>query len=117
MQISTWGIGVALALGVTTAHAAQRVEREAGDAVNDSATAIDVEPIGEVAEAASTRGTACRASCAVSYAALCLRVQQLCAGATVITVGSAAVPCVTAIATACLTSAAVAVICADRCPP
>jgi len=75
------------------------------------------EPVGEVAEAVTTAGTACRASCVASYTALCLRVQDICTTATVITLGSAVIPCATATAVTCLTSAVVAVICTDRCPP
>ena len=54
---------------------------------------------------------------ATSYTALCLRVQYLCAGASVFTFGGATIPCAAGMAAVCLTSVAVAVICNDRCPP
>ncbi len=98
---SPWAIGgaLALALGAATAHAA------------------DVEPIGEVSQAATPAGTACRVGCATSYAALCIRVRNICAIGSVVTLGEAVIPCATAVAVTCLSATAVAVICADRCPP
>lgn len=114
MRLITWGIGGALALGTTLAHAGQNTEREAD---HDSIAANDEEPIGEVSQAATPAGTACRVTCATSYAAVCLQVQRICAVSTVVTIGSTAVPCATAIAVTCLTATAVAVVCADRCPP
>jgi hypothetical protein len=74
------------------------------------------ERIGEAQEAGTTRGEACRAACQVSYAAACLRVTVLCTGATVITIGGASVPCATAIAAVCLSSAALASVCVGQCP-
>ncbi len=105
MRIVTWGIGAALMAGASTAHA------DAPDTVPGE------ERIGEVAEAATQAGTACRVACATSYTALCLRVQYLCAGASVFTFGGATIPCAAGMAAVCLTSVAVAVICNDRCPP
>jgi hypothetical protein len=74
------------------------------------------ERIGDAPEA-STSGSACRAYCATSYATACWRVTQLCAGAEVVTVGASTIPCGTAIAAVCLSSAALASLCSDSCPP
>ncbi len=103
MRITAW-IGVAVALGASTA-------RGAGGAVSTE------EPIGEVAEAATTAGTACRVGCVGSYTALCLRVREICAVGSVVTLGSAVIPCAKAVLVTCLTTAMLAVICNDRCPP
>jgi hypothetical protein len=77
---------------------------------------IEAESIGEAQEA-STQGEACRAICAASYTAACLRVTTLCAGAEAITIGGATVACGTAIPVVCLSAAALGSICRGRCPP
>jgi hypothetical protein len=74
------------------------------------------EDIGEVAQAATAAGEACRAACATSYAAACYRVTALCAGAEVVTIGGATVACATAIPAVCLSSVALASICNGQCP-
>jgi hypothetical protein len=120
MRYVSWGIGVALTLGATAAKAGQPVDRDNVDAVDEGLDAASMggeEQIGEVGEAATSAGTACRVGCATSYAALCIRVRNICAIGTVVTLGETAIPCATAVAAVCLTSTAVAVICADRCPP
>jgi len=65
---------------------------------------------------ASLGGDACRAACAVSYAALCRHVIVLCATATVVTIGSTSIPCGTTITAACVGGAGLAAICGGRCP-
>jgi hypothetical protein len=94
------------AMGAEESEESESAPSEAGE----------LERTGEAVQA-STAETACRAACATSYAALCVRVQQICAGSTVVTVGGIAIPCATGVATTCLTSTALAVVCADRCPP
>lgn len=74
------------------------------------------ERIGEAREA-STAGDACVASCVASYALLCHRVRTICAVAAVVTIGSATVPCTTALVLGCVGGAALGAICARRCPP
>jgi hypothetical protein len=74
------------------------------------------ERIGEAQEA-SAAGDACVAACAASYALLCHRVRVICAAATVVTLGNATVECATALGFACVGGAALAAICARRCPP
>jgi hypothetical protein len=86
------------------------------DAV-DVAEALMGEQIGEARQAGTAEGEACRVYCATSYAAACLYVQHVCAGATVVTLGGAAVPCATATAAVCLSSVALGTLCAGRCPP
>lgn len=83
----------------------------------EARTLITSESIGEAPEAATTTGEACRAYCATSYAAVCLRITTLCAGAEVITIGTSSIPCVTAISGVCLSSVALASLCNGRCPP
>lgn len=73
------------------------------------------EAIGEASDEITT-GEACRASCATSYSAACLRVSMLCAGVTTITIGGATVACSAAIPAVCLSSVALASICTDKCP-
>jgi hypothetical protein len=116
MRIITWGIGGALALGATTALAAPTTGRE-GEVAIDGAAVSGEEPIGEVAEAATTAGTACRSACVASYAAACMRVQYLCTGATVFTFGGATIPCASGMAAVCLSSVVLAQVCSDQCPP
>jgi hypothetical protein len=94
---------------------AARIANDA-ESISTNSAAMDPERTGEAA-LASAVGDTCRAACAAGYAALCLRVQFLCAGATAITVGTATVPCVTAIAVACIGSAAVGAVCTGRCQP
>jgi hypothetical protein len=74
------------------------------------------ERIGEAREA-SAASDACVAACAASYALLCHRVRVICAAAAVVTLGSAAVECATALGVACVGGAALAAVCARRCPP
>lgn len=74
------------------------------------------ERIGEAREA-SAASDACVAACAASYALLCHRVRVICAAAAVVTLGSATVECATALGVACVGGAALAAICARRCPP
>jgi len=75
------------------------------------------ERIGEAALAGTAAGDACRAACAVSYAALCLRVTQICAAAEFVTLGGVTLPCATAVTTVCLSTVAIGSLCRDRCPP
>jgi hypothetical protein len=118
MKSTTWVTGLAVALGAATAHADPTAERE-GDAARpiEGDAVLDEEQIGEVAEAATAAGTACRSACVGGYAAACLRIQYLCTGATVFTLGGATVPCATGMAAVCLSSIVLGQICSDRCPP
>lgn len=75
------------------------------------------ERIGDAAQAGTAAGDACRSACAVSYAALCLRVTQICATAEVVTIGGVTLPCATAVTAVCLSSVAIASLCRDRRPP
>ena len=118
MRIVTWGIGAALMAGMSTAQAASTGAREVCvEGLPDGDAVCDEELVGEVAQAATQAGTACRVACATSYTALCLRVQYLCAGVSVFTFGGATIPCASGMAAVCLTAVAVGVICNDRCPP
>jgi hypothetical protein len=75
------------------------------------------ERIGEASEAmGSAAGEACRAACASAYALLCTRVAIICGSAAVVTIGSATVPCATALMVACGGGAGLASLCAGRCP-
>jgi hypothetical protein len=76
------------------------------------------EQIGEAQEGAGTAaGDACRVYCATSYAATCMAVQRACVGVDVVTLGGASIPCATATAAVCLSSVALATLCAGRCQP
>ena len=93
------------------------VEAVSARDIEDAREIIMRERLEEARAAGSARGEACRASCAVSYAAASLAVQHACLGAEVITIGGATIPCATAIAAVCLSSAALASVCAGTCPP
>jgi hypothetical protein len=93
-----------------------------GHAATDEAVAREVVEVAtgehvEEAALASTAGDACRAYCAAAYAAACLRIQQACTAAEVVTIGGATVACATAISAVCIGSAALGVICAGKCTP
>jgi hypothetical protein len=88
----------------------------AGTALADDDPPPDEEQVDEV-EQASTQGTACRMACVGSYTALCLRVRDICAVGTVVTLGSTVIPCAKAVLVTCLTTSMLAVVCNDRCPP
>lgn len=98
----------------TSAQASVIAQADEGE-VDTSAVILD-ESIGEASEA-STQGETCRAYCAVSYTAACLRVTTLCAGAELITIGGATVACATAIPIVCLSAAGLGSICRGRCLP
>lgn len=74
------------------------------------------EQIGE-ARQATAAGNACVMGCVASYAALCHRIRMICAVAEVVTLGSATVPCGTALAVTCVGGVAAGAICARSCPP
>jgi hypothetical protein len=75
--------------------------------------------LGEAAdEVISAQGTPCRMACAIAAAAGCYAMGAACAGATVITLGGASIPCTWAIVAACVVAApGGAALCADACPP
>ncbi len=85
--------------------------------ITDEALGLGAELAQERSREASIDGDACRAYCATSYAALCWRVTELCAAATVITLGGATVTCAVARASACVGGVGLATICQGRCPP
>lgn len=110
-------------LGPACGTEATNQDRMASAASVDSKEEAEVlalirgERTGEARAAATSAGEACRVYCATSYAAACLYVQRVCVGADVVTLGGAAIPCATATAAVCLSSVALATLCADRCPP
>jgi hypothetical protein len=125
MRIITWGLGSTLVLGAASVNAQPTTDGDDGDAsqLGEEARSEEAqseeqeEQIGEVVEAATARGTACRSACVGSYTAACLRISYLCTGATVFTLGSTTVPCATGLAAVCFSAAVLAQICSDRCPP
>jgi hypothetical protein len=88
----------------------------AGNACGAVGSEDGAERTGE-AQQASAVGQACRDGCALAYTAACLRVTQVCEGATAVTLGGATVPCATAIYATCLSAVVLARVCAGECPP
>jgi hypothetical protein len=90
---------------------------ELRERVTEEAFQLGAELAPECSGEASGRGDSCRAYCAVSYAALCWRITELCTAATVVTLGGATIACAVAKAAACVGGAGLATICSGRCPP
>lgn len=102
----------------TTAEPTGEAAEEAGVSCEDpDDCGRPGEQIGEAQEASTAAGNACVAACVASYAMLCHRVRTICAVAEVVTVGSATVPCATALVVSCVGGVALGAVCARQCPP
>lgn len=114
-MVAVGSLGVAGCLG-EPAEATAAAPTPEVTKVNEVRALIMGESIGEAPEA-STKGEACRACCATSYAAACLRVTTLCAGAEVVTIGGATIASATAVTAVCVSAAALGSVCNGQCPP